>query len=90
MKKDINLSTDSLNTLLETQVTLYLPSSSKGHGHQKMHIRTHTNKYFLVEHVPGASLDVERSDRFASSQIKHNLDTDEGRYAALLKTDGRK
>lgn len=41
MEKDINLSADSLNSLLETQVTLYLPSSSKGHVHQKMHKHTH-------------------------------------------------
>lgn len=43
-----------------------------------------------MEHVPGTSLDVKISDRFASSQIKHNLGTVEGRYAALLKADGWK
>lgn len=47
---------------------------------------THTNKYFLGEQVPGTSLDVEISDRFASSQIRHDLSTAEGRFAALLKT----
>lgn len=49
---------------------------------------THTNKYFLVERVPGTSLDVEKSDRFASSKIRHC--TAEGRDAALLKADVRK
>lgn len=35
-----------------------------------------------------ASLDVETSDRFASSQIRHSAA--EGRHAAQLRADGRK
>lgn len=40
--------------------------------------------------VPGTILDVEIKDRFASSQIRHDLNTAEGRYAALLQADGRR
>lgn len=51
---------------------------------------THTEKYFLLEHVSNISLDVEKGDRFASFQIKRNLSIVEDRYEVLLKADGSK
>lgn len=88
-EKPINLSIGNDNILSETQVKLYFSSLSKGHGHRQGSTRTQVFS-FVAQHVSDFSLDVEKSGRFVSFQIKHNRSVVEGRSEVLLEADVHK